>query len=535
MISPEKFTLKAQEAIVEARNAASNSGNQVIDLPHLFTALVSQPGMPVRILERLESDPGELARTAASHISRLPKVKGASDRIYMSRELHSAIQSADTEAQHLGDAYVSTEHLLIGVVSHASGTLKDGFSESNVTKEEILKVLKELRGNHTVNTQNPEDTMEPLRQYGKDFTELARSGKTDPVIGRDEEIRNVIRVLLRRTKNNPVLIGEPGVGKTAIVEGLAQRIVGSDVPEGLKDKKLVSLDLGSLLAGAKYRGQFEERLKAVLKEVTGSQGEIILFIDEIHTVVGAGAADGAMDASNMLKPALARGELHCIGATTLDEYRNHIEKDAALERRFQQVYVNEPSVEETVSILRGLKEKYEIHHGVKIKDEALVAASQLSDRYISGRFLPDKAVDLMDEASARLKMEIDSVPTEIDEIKRKIMRLEIEREGFRKEQDPELLGKLKKLEKSLSKLKKEAETLEAHWKKEKDCISRIRKTNEEIETARMDAERAQREGDLSRASEFLYGRIPEGARQICGIRAISWPHDGSTTSRIGCS
>ena len=519
MISPEKFTLKAQEAIVEAQNAASDSGNQVIDLPHLFLGLVGKPGMPTRILERLESDPRALAQTATEQISKLPKVKGSSDQTYMSRELGSAIRSAEGEAQGLGDAYVSTEHLLIGVVSHAAGTLKKGFSESGVTKEGILKVLKELRGNQTVNTQNPEDTMEPLRQYGKDFTELARSGKIDPVIGRDDEIRNVIRVLLRRTKNNPVLIGEPGVGKTAIVEGLAQRIVDSDVPEGLKDKKLISLDLGSLLAGAKYRGQFEERLKAVLKEVTESQGEIILFIDEIHTVVGAGAADGAMDASNMLKPALARGELHCIGATTLDEYRNHIEKDAALERRFQQVYVDEPSAEETVSILRGLKEKYEVHHGVKIKDEALVAASQLSNRYISGRFLPDKAVDLMDEASARLKMEIDSVPTEIDEIKRKIMRLEIEREGFRKERDPELRGKLEEIEKDLSGLKEEAETLEAHWRKEKDCISRIRKTKEEIENGRMDAERAQREGDLSRASEFLYGRIPELERNMESLGA----------------
>ena len=509
MISPEKFTLRAQEVILDAQNAASDNANQVIDLPHLLVALLSKSGIPTKILKRLGSDPHLLAQTAKKQISKLPKVKGASDQIYMSRELDSAIRSAEKEAQDLGDTYVSTEHLLIGVVSHVTGPLKDSFSESGVTREGILKSLKELRGKQTVDTQNPEDTMEPLCQYGKDFTELARSGGIDPVIGRDDEIRNVIRVLLRRTKNNPVLIGEPGVGKTAIVEGLAQRIVDSDVPEGLKDKKLISLDLGSLLAGAKYRGQFEERLKAVLKEVTESQGEIILFIDEIHTVVGAGAADGAMDASNMLKPALARGELHCIGATTLDEYRNHIEKDAALERRFQQVYVDEPSVEETVSILRGLKEKYEVHHGVKIKDEALVAASQLSNRYISGRFLPDKAVDLMDEASARLKMEIDSVPTEIDEIKRKIMRLEIEREGFKKEQDPELLGKLGEIEKNLSELKEEAEILEAHWQKEKDCISRIRKTKEEIENGRMDAERAQREGDLSRASEFLYGRIPE--------------------------
>ena len=509
MISPEKLTLKAREAILGARSAASDSGNQVIDLPHLFAGLVSQPGMPTGILERLGSDFRVLAQTAAEQISKLPKVEGVSDRIYMSRELDSAIRSAAEEAQHLGDAYVSTEHLLIGIVSHATGELKDRFSESNVTKEGILKALKELRGSQTVNTQNPEDIVEPLRQYGKDLTELARSGKIDPVIGRDDEIRNVVRVLLRRTKNNPVLIGEPGVGKTAIVEGLAQRIVDSDVPEGLKDKKLISLDLGSLLAGAKYRGQFEERLKAVLKEVTESQGEVILFIDEIHTVVGAGAADGAMDASNMLKPALARGELHCIGATTLDEYRNHIEKNAALERRFQQVYVNEPSVEESVSILRGLKEKYEVHHGVKIKDEALVAAAHLSNRYISGRFLPDKAVDLMDEACARLKMEIDSVPTEIDEVKRKIMRLEVEREGFKKERDPELLGKLVEIEKDLSELKKEAETLETHWQKEKDCISGIRKTKEKIESNRVEAEKAQREGDFSRASEFLYGTIPE--------------------------
>ena len=519
MISPEKFTLKAQEAILEARNAAGDSENQVIDLSHLFAALVSQPGMPTRILEQLGSDPRALAQIAAEQISKLPKVEGTSDQIYMSRELDSAIRSADKEAQNLGDAYVSTEHLLLGTVSHASGGLKDGFSGSNVTKEGILRALKELRGNQTVNTQNPEDTMEPLRQYGKDFTELARGGKIDPVIGRDDEIRNVIRVLLRRTKNNPVLIGEPGVGKTAIVEGLAQRIVDSDVPEGLKDKKLISLDLGSLLAGAKYRGQFEERLKAVLKEVTESRGEVILFIDEIHTVVGAGAADGAMDASNMLKPALARGELHCIGATTLDEYRNHIEKDAALERRFQQVYVNEPSVEESVSILRGLKEKYEVHHGVKIKDEAIVAAAHLSNRYISGRFLPDKAVDLMDEACARLKMEIDSVPTEIDEVKRRIMRLEVEREGFKKEQAPELLGKLEEIEESLSELKKEAEALETHWQKEKDCISRIRKTKEEIENSRVEAEKAQREGDFSRASEFLYGRIPELEKRMESLNA----------------
>ena len=494
---------------MEAQNLAREKGNQAVDLPHLFAALVGEPGIPVDILEKLGADAQAAAGAARRQISRLPRVEGDSERMYASREFDSSLRDSDREAEALGDAYVSTEHILLGIIKNSSGELADEFAKCGATRENVLKILKEIRGDQTVNTQNPEDIMKPLEQYGKDFTELARNGKVDPVIGRDEEIRRVIRVLLRRTKNNPVLIGEPGVGKTAIVEGLAQRIVDSDVPEGLKDKKLVALDLGALLAGAKYRGQFEERLKAVLKEVTESEGEVILFIDEIHTVVGAGAADGAMDASNMLKPALARGELHCIGATTLDEYRNHIEKDAALERRFQQVYVDEPSVEESVSILRGLKEKYEIHHGVKIKDEALVAAAALSDRYISGRFLPDKAVDLMDEASARIKMEIDSVPTEIDEIKRRITRLEIEREGFRKEQDPELHGKLEEMEKTISELKKESEALEEHWKKEKDCISKIRRTKEEIESSRQEAERAEREGNLSRASELVYGKIPE--------------------------
>lgn len=509
MILPEKLTLKAQQAFVEAQNLAREKGNQTVDLPHLFAALVGTPGMPVEILKKLGADMRSVSEAASRQISRLPKVERDSERVYASREFGSSLRAAAREAEALGDAYVSTEHFLLGVIENFSGALAEELAKCKATRENILKTLKEIRGDKTVNTQNPEDVMKPLEQYGKDFTELARSGKMDPVIGRDEEIRRVIRVLLRRTKNNPVLIGEPGVGKTAIIEGLAQRIVDSDVPEGLKDKKLVALDIGALLAGAKYRGQFEERLKAVLNEVTESEGKVILFIDEIHTVVGAGSADGAMDASNMLKPALARGELHCIGATTLDEYRKHIEKDAALERRLQQVYINEPSVEESVSILRGLKEKYEIHHGVKIKDEALVAAASLSDRYISGRFLPDKAVDLMDEASARIKMEIDSVPTEIDEIKRKITRLEIERKGFRKERAPELRGKLEEMEKSLSKLKEESEALEEHWKKEKDCISRIRKIKEEIESDRQEAERAEREGDLSRASELLYGKIPE--------------------------
>ena len=514
MISPEKLTLKAQQALVEAQNLARDGGNQTVGLPHLLSALLREPGIPAQILERLGADAPSLEKVALEQVAGIPRVEGTSERVYAGAGLDSALRSADTEARALGDAYVSTEHLLVGIVENADGELAEELAGQGVTKENILKTLKDVRGRQTVNTQTPEDTMRPLEQYGKDFTELAGARKVDPVIGRDEEIRRVIRVLLRRTKNNPVLIGEPGVGKTAIVEGLAQRIVDSDVPEGLRDKKLVALDIGALVAGAKYRGQFEERLKAVLREVTESEGETILFIDEIHTVVGAGSADGAMDASNMLKPALARGELHCIGATTFDEYRKHIEKDAALERRFQQVYVDEPSVEESVSILRGLKEKYEIHHGVKIKDEALVAAAALSNRYISGRFLPDKAVDLMDEASARLKMEIDSVPTEIDEIKRKTMRLEIEREGFRKEQDPGVAGKLEDIERELSALKDESAALETHWRKEKDCISRIRETKEKIERGRLEAEKAERNGDLSRASELLYGTIPELEKEM---------------------
>ncbi len=518
MVSPERLTLKAQQALAEAQNLARDGKNQMVDPPHLLSALLREPGIPTRILERLGADVPRLEKAVSEQVGKLPRVEGSSERTYAGAGLNSAVRAADGEARALGDAYVSTEHLLIGISETADGELADELAAQGVTRENILGTLKDIRGRQTVNTQTPEDTMRPLERYGKDFTELARGGKIDPVVGRDEEIRRVVRVLMRRTKNNPVLIGEPGVGKTAIVEGLAQRIVDSDVPEGLRDKKLVALDIGALVAGAKYRGQFEERLKAVLKEVTGSEGEIILFIDEMHTVVGAGSADGAMDASNMLKPALARGELHCIGATTLDEYRKHIEKDAAFERRFQQVYVDEPSVEESVSILRGLKEKYEIHHGVKIKDEALEAAAALSNRYISGRFLPDKAVDLMDEASARLKMEIDSVPTEIDEIRRKIMRLETEREGFRKEQDPGVAGKLEEIEKELSALKDESASLEAHWRKEKDCISRIRETKEKIENGRLEAEKAERDGDFSRASELLYGTVPELEREIEAAR-----------------
>ena len=505
----EKLTIKAQEAITEAQSIAEREKHQLIDIPHVLLALLAEDGILTEILGKIGLNPQIVRDLAKKELGYLPKVEGNKEQLYLSREMSQVLSTAGQEAKSLGDEYISTEHILLGIAQHAIGGIKTEFKRLGITKENILRVLKEVRGGQTITSQTPEETFQALKQYGKDFTELARQGKLDPVIGRDEEIRRVIQVLSRRTKNNPVLIGEPGVGKTAIAEGLAQRIINGDVPEGLKNRRLIALDMGALVAGTKFRGQFEERLKSVLKEITESQGEIILFIDEIHTVVGAGAAEGAIDASNMLKPALARGELHCIGATTLDEYRKHIEKDAALERRFQQVFVDEPSVEDTISILRGLKEKYEVHHGVKIKDEALISAAILSHRYITGRFLPDKAVDLIDEAAARLRMEIDSMPTEIDEIQRRIMQLEIEREALKKEKDESSKEKLSLIEKDIANYKEQLDGLKAHWQREKEHISEIRQIKEEIDKVKMEAEKAQRKSELSKASELLYGRLPE--------------------------
>src|SRR5262245_9762966 len=501
-----KLTEKAQEAVLTAQNLASEFNQPEITPEHLLAALVEQQGGIVQsILRKLAVEPRQMAADARKLFHALPKVYGAEARF--SPRMNDIFKLADDEAQRLQDEYISVEHLFVALATESGrSTAAQLLHRNGITKDALYKALTEIRGNQRVTSQNPEATYEALARYGRDLTLLARSGRLDPVIGRDEEVRRVIQVLSRRTKNNPVLIGEPGVGKTAIVEGLAQRIVRGDVPEGLKEKKIFGLDMGALVAGAKYRGEFEERLKAVLKEITESDGRIILFIDELHTVVGAGAAEGAMDASQMLKPMLARGELHTIGATTLDEYRKHIEKDAALERRFQPVLVGEPTVEDTISILRGLRERYEIHHGVTFKDAALVAAAVLSNRYITDRFLPDKAIDLVDEAASKLRMEIDSMPAELDEVRRRIMQLEIEREALRKETDPASKDRLGKLDKELADLKEQRSTLAAHWQQEKDAIQRSRKLKEDQEALRLEIERAQRAGDYAKASELQYGR-----------------------------
>ncbi len=510
-----KYTEKAQEAILGAQQLADREGHPELTPEHLLLTLIEQQGGIVpEILRKLNADPAAVAAAVRTELGRLPRAQGGSQP-GLSARLRQVTNAAESEAERLKDEYVSTEHLLLAIAGEGGRAASTRILQQvGATKDAILQAMTSVRGSQRVTSQNPEGTYQALERYGRDLTELARKGKLDPVIGRDEEIRRVIQVLSRRTKNNPVLIGDPGVGKTAVVEGLAQRIIRQDVPEGLKNKKIVGLDMGALVAGAKYRGEFEERLKAVLKEVADAQGQVVLFIDELHTVVGAGAAEGAMDAANMLKPMLARGELHTIGATTLDEYRKHIEKDAALERRFQPVIISEPTVEDTISILRGLRERYEIHHGVKIKDSALVAAAVLSNRYITDRFLPDKAIDLVDEAASRLRMEIDSMPAELDEVERRIMQLEIEREALRKEKDKASQERLQKLEKELADLKEEKNRLSAHWQQEKDSIQSARQLKEELEQVRLEVERAQRSGDYAKASELQYGKLPELERRI---------------------
>ncbi len=503
----DKFTIKAQEAISRAQNIASEYGNQNIDDFHLMAALLEQKdGIVTPVLQKLGVNIGEFEDKIKDLIKKNPKVTGQSAQVYISQQLSDVLNSSVKEAERLKDEYISNEHILISM-AQSTGKVGQLLKELGVTKDRIYKVLVEIRGNQRVTDQNPEGKYQALERFGKDITQLAKKGKLDPVIGRDDEIRRVIQVLSRRTKNNPVLIGDPGVGKTAIVDGLSQRIASGDVPEGLKDKKVIALDIGAVVAGAKYRGEFEDRLKAVLKEVSKSEGKIILFLDELHTVVGAGAAEGAVDASNMLKPMLARGELHAIGATTLDEYRKYIEKDAALERRFQPVLINAPSVEDTISILRGLKEKYEVHHGVRIKDTALVSAAVLSDRYISDRFLPDKAIDLMDEAASKLRIEIDSMPTEIDEVERKIKQLEIEVQALKKERDKASSNRLEEIKGQLSNLKEKSNGMKVHWKEEKEIIGEIRSIKEEIEKTKVEADRAERDADLQKAAELKYGKL----------------------------
>jgi ATP-dependent Clp protease ATP-binding subunit ClpB len=514
MIRMDKLTVKAQEALQAAQELAGRSGQQQIEPLHVLWALVAQgDGVVPPLLEKLGVSPTHLASDIEKEIARLPKVSGTSQQ-YLSPAANEVLERAFDEAQRLKDEYVSTEHILLGISGAGHDPAAQLLVRQGAKHDAILQAMTAIRGSHRVTSQNPESTYRALDQYARDLTDLARRGKLDPVIGRDEEIRRVMQILARRTKNNPVLIGEPGVGKTAIVEGLAQRIISGDVPEVLKPKRLVSLDLSALVAGAKYRGEFEDRLKALLKEVSESDGQIILFIDELHTLVGAGAAEGAMDASNMLKPALARGELRAIGATTLNEYRKYIEKDPALERRFQPVFVGEPSVEDTIAILRGLKERYEVHHGVRIKDAAIVAAAMLSQRYITDRFLPDKAIDLVDEAAAGLRMEIDSLPTEIDEIERRVMQLEIERQALRKESDKGSRERLAQIEKELGTLKEQSNALKARWQTEKDAIARIRKDKETIEQLKAEEQRFERSGDLSRVAEIRYGKLAAAEKEL---------------------
>ena len=518
MISPDQLTIKAQEALQQAQQSARDLGNPQIESMHLLSVLLKdREGLVQSVLKKLGVASALLGDAVDQKLRQAPKVSGV-QQIYASQNLGQVFDLAYKESRSLKDEYVSVEHLLLALTEDKSGA-GDLLHQQGILKDAVLKVLQSIRGGQRVTDQAPEDKYQALKRYGRDLNDLARRGKLDPVIGRDEEIRRVLQVLSRRTKNNPVLIGEPGVGKTAIAEGLAHRIIDGDMPENLKSKTIIALDMGALVAGAKFRGEFEERLKAVLREVQEADGQIILFIDELHTMVGAGSAEGAVDAANMLKPALARGELRAIGATTLDEYRKHIEKDAALERRFQPVLIGEPTVEDTISILRGLKERYEVHHGVRIQDAAIVAAAMLSYRYITDRFLPDKAIDLIDEASSRLRIEIDSLPAELDELERRIKQLEIEREAVKKEKDTASKERLGKILQELSNLQEKAKALRAHWQLEKEMITTIRAVKEEIETVRTESQKVEREGNLSKAAELKYGRLPELQKKLDSANA----------------
>src|SRR5690349_9126250 len=531
-MQPDRFTIKSQEAIQAAQRLADDRRNPQTTPEHLLAVLLEQDGgVVVPVLRKLGVDPGSIRQELGRALDALPKLsgQGGSEPAAGSGELVQILRAAEKEMRELGDEYVSTEHLALAIAAHP-GKAGDALRSNGAGRDALLKALGEVRGSHRVTDQNPEDKFQALERFGHDLTEAAAQGKLDPVIGRDDEIRRVIQVLSRRTKNNPVLIGEPGVGKTAIVEGLAQRIVAGDVPEGLRDRKLISLDIGAMVAGSKYRGEFEDRLKAVLKEIADAKGQIVVFIDELHTTVGAGAAEGAIDAGNMLKPMLARGELRAIGATTLDEYRKHIEKDPALERRFQPVYVGEPTVEDTIAILRGLKERYQVHHGVRIQDSALVAAATLSHRYIADRFLPDKAIDLVDEAASRIRMEIDSKPTEIDEVDRHIMQLEIELQSLGSEDDdPGTVARREQLERALAEERERSDAMHAEWQREKAATDTVAELQSQLVQAKTELEKATREADLERAAQLKYGDIPDLEKAIAAAEAAERESEAETS------